>query len=169
MASAALVLCLPLHLGSPNSDIVSLLQPAAARTDNSKAPVKPKLGPQSNFRPICQVGLDDKCEEGRAAVACPTGGNYTYYLDRGLVAAIEAQLRGHSFIEFGAGEGCYTRALRDDDVEVTGFDKFKGVFAKTQGLVQYADATGTKVDVGCAEYARLRLHACLTQTQHVSR
>jgi len=56
-------------------------------------------------------------------------------------------------IEFGAGKGCYTEALRSSGklTSVDGYDGSANIATLTSGLVHTADLT-TKLDLGCADY-----------------
>ncbi|KAL1510287.1 hypothetical protein AB1Y20_006607 [Prymnesium parvum] len=129
----------------------------------------PQLWPRNGK--YCRRCDDRRCMQGDTPVGCCTaekdagtlargarkttrGGwqlqaSYTYFLDRGLVAAIGTLVAGASVIELGAGMGCYTAALHDlgtrsstlGPLEVRGFDGAPGVVELTEGLVGEADLT----------------------------
>lgn len=81
--------------------------------------------------------------------------SYTYFLDQRLARALARLFAGQSVLEFGAGLGCYTSALRDSRgaglADVRGFDGAPGVAELSEGLVGEADLT-TGLQLGAADW-----------------
>ena len=110
------------------------------------------------FSPTCKVEVrGSNCSRRGLYVPCPGGhsgcedcnisstgawsppATYSYFLDIGLATGLSVFFRGKRVIEFGAGLGCYTSALRDAGVSIRGFDGMRGVSRRTDGLVRHAD------------------------------
>mmetsp|Transcript_36557 Transcript_36557/g.80300 ORF Transcript_36557/g.80300 Transcript_36557/m.80300 type:complete len:315 (-) Transcript_36557:336-1280(-) len=140
----------------------------------------PQAGQFSTFEPICQVNFGRPvCQRGGQGVECPpkpqeganpsvTGAwelapNYVYFMDLGLVDGLAQFFRGGSAIEFGAGKGCYTSALRARGVPTVGYDGSKEIEQQTEGLVRRADLT-TELNVGQADWV-----LCLETAEHIPR
>ena len=119
--------------GSLHAAVAPAKNRVMARTRDAALSLSPPP-PGSTFEPICQVTFGRKvCMRAEQVVSCPgnvdidrrdgavptasgawrlEASNYTYFMDRGLVAALAKQFVGGSVVEFGAGKGCYTAALR---------------------------------------------------------
>ena len=141
----------------------------------------------SAFEPLCQVTFGRKlCMRGGQEEACPgavdidrrdgavptasgawrlQATNYTYFMDRGLVAALAKQFAGGSVLELGAGKGCYSAALKRTGLMtgVRAIDGAPGVAEMTGGLVHTADLT-TELQLGAADWV-----LCLEVAEHVPR
>jgi len=140
----------------------------------------------SVFEPLCQVTFGRKrCMRGGQEEACPgavdidrrdgalptasgawrlQATNYTYFMDRGLVAALAKQFAGGSVLELGAGKGCYSAALRRAGLpSVRAIDGAPGVAEMTGGLVHTADLT-SELQLGAADWV-----LCLEVAEHVPR
>ena len=112
----------------------------------------------------CCTAEKDAGTLAKGAIKTARGGwrlqaSYTYFLDRSLVAQVAKLVAGASVIEFGAGMGCYTAALRDLGMksvavgprEARGFDGAPGVRELTEGLIGEADLT-TRLQLGAADW-----------------
>ena len=141
----------------------------------------------SAFEPLCQVTFGRKlCMRGGQEEACPgavdidrrdgavptasgawrlQATNYTYFMDRGLVAALAKQFAGGSVLELGAGKGCYSAALKRTGLMtgVRAIDGAPGVAEMTGGLVHTADLTA-ELQLGAADWV-----LCLEVAEHVPR
>ena len=56
-------------------------------------------------------------------------------VDENLATGLAKLFSGQSVLEFGAGMGCMTGALKDRGVDVRGFEGATNVHQLTQGLV----------------------------------
>ena len=133
------------------------------------------------FEPICQVTFGKaECMQGGHGVQCPkkpqegavpsaTGAwnlslaSYTYFMDRGLVAALTTLFAGQAVLELGAGKGCYAAYLRSHGLSVRAFDGAPGIGTQTRGLVHRADLT-SPLHVARADWV-----LCLETAEHIPR
>ena len=124
---------------------------------------------RGNDTVACPANVDRTRHDGAKPTAsgawkidAPT---YTYFMDRGLVAAL-VKLFGpsSSVLELGAGKGCYTEALlRAGQPSVRAIDGAPGVADMTGGLVHTADLT-QELRLGAADWV-----LCLEVAEHILR
>ena len=154
--------------------------PASSSACNS-----PKCG-IAPWEPVCQVTFGRRvCMRGATTVDCPgnvdldrkegatplqsgawkiSASNYTYFMDRGLVAALAKVFAGSSVLELGAGKGCYTAALRRAGLPWVGaVDGVPDIAAMTHGLVATADLT-KPLQADVADWV-----LCLEVAEHIPR
>ena len=99
-----------------------------------------------------------------ASGAWESKGTTPYLLDRGLATAL-ARFFGASasVVEFGAGKGCYTDALRTAGLtKVQAFEGAPQIEHVTHGFVRHADLSKTGLRVGPADWV-----LCLEVAEHV--
>ena len=73
--------------------------------------------------------------------------DYMYHIDLGLMRGLARFFNGTTVNEFGAGQGCYTDALRREGIGIRAYEGANGIADITHGLVRQADLT-TPLDLG---------------------
>ena len=92
------------------------------------------------------INLNRKSKKKERAKISKTGAwiisdNYEYLLDENLARQLVNLFRNNTVIEFGAGTGRYTSYLRNEGIDVRGYDGVKNISELTNGLVQSLDLT----------------------------
>lgn len=96
--------------------------------------------------------------------AWESNGTTPYLLDRGLASALSRFFGpSASVVEFGAGKGCYTDALRTaGTANAQAFEGAPQIEDVTHGFVRHADLSTSGLSVGLADWV-----LCLEVAEHV--
>lgn len=81
---------------------------------------------------------------GAYDLSTDTSRSSSYYIDLRLVGSLARFFRernAESVMEFGAGHGCYSDALRLRGISTRAYEGANNIEALTQGLVRHADLT----------------------------
>lgn len=88
---------------------------------------------------------------------------YEYLLDYELANQLVTFFRNSSVIEFGAGTGRYTSYLKNEGIDIRGYDGVENIYELSKGLVQYLDLT-KPLELEPSEWV-----LCLEVAEHIPR
>ena len=121
----------------------------------------------NKYSPPPQYSKDIRKKKERAKIS-KTGAwiiseQYEYLLDYDLANRLVTFFRNSSVIEFGAGTGRYTSYLKNEGINIRGYDGVENISELSKGLVQSLDLT-KPVELEPSEWV-----LCLEVAEHIPR